>query len=181
MIRSETLPDLDMPCGAHLTYRDLVECGATQRRLGIPNLPLRPETYNAIYDLATYLLDPIIDYFGSIRVTYGFASPALTKHIKHGIAPKLDQHAACEHTAGGALICGRGGAACDFLVQDEDMREVADWIIAHLPFDRLYFYGPDSPIHLSYSAIPSREAFTMYRTKSGRLVPRHYDPPARST
>ena len=67
---------------------------------------------------ATQILDPVIEYFGSIRLTYGFASVELNRHIARGIAPKLDQHAACEHGARGILICDRGGAACDFIVDD---------------------------------------------------------------
>lgn len=174
LVRSLTLPDLDSRCGTNLTYRALIECGETRQRLGIANLPLRPESYNALYDLATQLLDPVIDYFGSIRLTYGFASTTLTKHIRQGIAPKLDQHAACEHNGRSRAICERGGAACDFIVDHEDMKEVASWIIANLPFDRLYFYGADRPIHLSFAPTLSREAFLLSRTKHGRLIPRPY-------
>ena len=54
------------------------------------------------------------------------------------------------------------------------MREVADWIIANLPFDRLYFYGSDRPIHLSYAPSDLREATEMKAGPSGRLVPRKY-------
>ena len=174
LVRSLTLPELDSRCGTNLTYRALIECGETRQRLGLANLPLQPESYNALYDLATQLLDPLIDYFGSIRLTYGFASSALTKHIQRGIAPRLDQHAACEHNSRGTPICERGGAACDFIVDDQDMKEVADWIIANLPFDRLYFYGSDRPIHLSHSPNAAGQAITMSPTKSGRLVPRPY-------
>lgn len=174
LVPSTSIPDLDSRCGANFTYRAMIQCGETQHRLGLPNLPLRPETYNALYALATKVLDPLIDYFGSIRLTYGFASAELTKHIRRGVAPKLDQHAACEQGLQGKLICDRGGAACDLLVEDEDMRVVADWIIAHLPFDRLYFYGPDRPIHVSYSPGQARQAFAMHRSGSGRLFPRAY-------
>lgn len=176
LVRSPTIPDLDSRCGANLTYRTLIECGETRQRLGVANLPLRPESYNALFDLATELLDPVIEYFGSIRLTYGFASAVLTRHIQRGIAPKLDQHSACEHGARGLLICDRGGAACDFVVEDEDMKEVADWIIANLPFDRLYFYGRDRPIHVSFAQNPKREAIAMMRTASGRLLPRPFLP-----
>jgi DNA phosphorothioation-associated putative methyltransferase len=174
LVRSNDLPDLDSLCGRHLRYRDLIECGETRAVLGISNLPLRPESYNALYDLASSVLDPVIDYFGSVRLTYGFASAKLTAKIEGGIAPRLDQHAACEHTARGGLICDRRGAACDFLVEDEDMRDVADWIISNLTFDRLYFYGPGRPIHVSFSETPSQQAFSMVRTASGRLMPRSY-------
>lgn len=172
--RSASIPDLDSRCGASLTYRSLIQCGETRQRLGIANLPLRPESYNALHDLASELLDPVIDYFGSIRLSYGFASSELTKHITHGIAPKLDQHAACEHGTRGMLICDRGGAACDFIVDDEDMREVAVWIISHLPFDRLYYYGPNRPIHVAYSAACSRLAYVMTSGAGRRLMPRPF-------
>lgn len=176
--RSTSIPDLDTRCGASLTYRSLVQCGDTRRRLGIANLPLNPATYNALHDLATHVLDPVIEYFGSIRLTYGFSSPELTRNIQRGIAPKLDQHAACERGPKGELVCGRGGAACDFLVEDEDMREVAEWIIANLPFDRLYFYGSDRPIHVSFAPEPKRLPYRIVSTAGERSIPRPFRPQA---
>lgn len=74
LVRSLRIPGLDEPCGANFTYRSFIECGTTQKQLGIKNLPLNPESYNALYDLATKVLDPLIEYFGSIRLTYGFCS-----------------------------------------------------------------------------------------------------------
>jgi DNA phosphorothioation-associated putative methyltransferase len=174
LIRSESIPDLDSRCGANFRYRDFIECGETQKRLGVQNVPLRAETYNALFDLATELLDPLIDYFGSIRLTYGFASAGLTKHIAHGIAPRLDQHAACEHSTRRTPVCERGGAACDFIVEDEDMKEVANWIVRCLPFDRLYYYGPERPVHVSYSRTPAGEAFSMVPSRTGKLIPRPF-------
>lgn len=170
--RSTSIPDLGSCCGASLTYRSLIQCGETRQRLGIPNIPLNPETYNALHDLATQVLDPVIEYFGSIRLTYGFSSAELTRNIHRGIAPKLDQHAACEHGPREALVCERGGAACDFIVDDEDMREVAEWIVANLPFDRLYFYGSDRPIHVSYGLELGRASYQMVASTGGRLMPR---------
>jgi DNA phosphorothioation-associated putative methyltransferase len=172
--RSTSIPDLDARCGKFLTYRALVQCGETRQRLGISNLPLNPESYNALHDLATWILDPVIEYFGSIQLTYGFSSAELTRKIKHGIAPKLDQHIACEHGPKGTFVCERGGAACDFVVEDEDMREVAEWIIANVPFDRLYYYGPDRPIHVSYAPEPAHLSYRMVLSSSGRTMPRPF-------
>jgi DNA phosphorothioation-associated putative methyltransferase len=172
--QSTSIPDLDTCCGAYLTYRALIQCGETRQRLGIANLPLNPSTYNALHDLATHILDPVIDYFGAIRLTYGFSSSELIRNIKRGIAPKLDQHASCERGARGAFVCERGGAACDFIVEDEDMREVAEWIVANLPFDRLYFYGPDRPIHVSYAPEPACLSYQMHLVPSGRMLPRPF-------
>ena len=174
LVRSERIPDLDQPCGSNFTYRSFIECGETQQRLGIRNLPLNPATYNALYDLATQILDPVIDYFGAIRLTYGFCSAELGRHINKRVAPKLDQHAGCEVGRHGLAICDRGGAACDFIVVDEDMREVADWIIDSTPFDRLYFYGSDRAIHVSHSPAGNHQVYRMEATKTGHLVPRRY-------
>ncbi|MGZ8250286.1 DNA phosphorothioation-associated putative methyltransferase, partial [Methylomagnum sp.] len=93
LVRSHGVPALDEPCGRFLTYRQLIECGETQGRTGLPNLPQRPESYTALLDLAINVLDPVIDYFGMVRLTYGFCSPALAKQIPGRIDPRRDQHA----------------------------------------------------------------------------------------
>ena len=169
--RSRSAPGLDSPCGATFTYRQLIECGETWAATRAANVPNSPESYNALYDLATEILDPVVDYFGAIKLTYGFASPTLTKHISKSIAPKLDQHAACELSRGGRLICARQGAAVDFLVEDEDMIEVAKWISTHCNFDRLYVYGAALPLHVSVGPDLSGECY-LVTTVGDRRMPR---------
>ena len=170
--RSQTLPDLDSPCGQHLSYRQIIECGETQAKTGLSNCPKQPDSYTALYDLASHVLDPVIDYFGMIKLTYGFCSHDLGKHIKGRVAPKLDQHAAHETNSKKTLICPRLGAAIDFIVEDENMREVADWVAENTPFDRLYFYGEDRPIHVSYGPEQKGEYIDLVMTESGRQVPK---------
>jgi hypothetical protein len=63
------------------------------------------------------------------------------------------------------------GAAVDFLIEDENMLEVAQWIATHTPFDRLYFYGADLPIHVSFGPNHDRQIVRMAMTPSGRRVP----------
>lgn len=172
LTRHHFAPDLDASCGRYLKYRQLVECGETQKRLGIANLPSSLETYTALYDLATRILDPVIEYFGGIELTYGFCSPELARQISGRIAPELDQHAGCEVKRSGKLVCERLGAAVDFLVRDESMRDVADWIASNLPYDRLYYYGPDRPIHVSYGPEHKREFVELSTSASGRLIPK---------
>jgi DNA phosphorothioation-associated putative methyltransferase len=171
--KSSRIPPPEQACGRHLTFQDLIRCGATQARLGIPNLPLNPETYNSLFELATQVLDPVIEYFGSIRLTYGFSSPELTAKISSSTAPKLDQHASHECDKHGMPICSRLGAAVDFLVEDEDMVEVAQWITENLQFDRLYLYGRQKPLHISYSSTPSGLVTFMVPSAAGRLMPRN--------
>lgn len=172
LVRSQAIPALDAPCGRFLTYRDLIECGETQARTGIQNLPQNPDSYTALLELATHIIDPVIDYFGMVKLTYGFCSPLLAKEIPGRIAPELDQHAAHEVNRRGKPVCARLGAAVDFLVEDEDMEEVAGWIARNLPFDRLYFYGRDRPIHVSFGPEHNRQFVEMRAGKAGRLVPR---------
>lgn len=118
------------------------------------------------------MLDPVIDWFGMVRLTYGYCSPKLARAISGRIAPKLDQHAAHEVNRLGRPVCPRLGAAVDFIVDDDDMLEVARWVATNTPFDRLYFYGCDLPIHMSYGPDHSRLVVLMVAGKSGRLVPR---------
>lgn len=170
---ASSIPDLDQACGTNFTYRQLIECGDTWHRTHISNIPRQPATFNALHALATEALDPIVEYFGMIRLTYGFASAALTKEIPAGIAPHLDQHAAHELNRGGRPVCPRLGAAVDFLVEDEDMLEVARWITGNIPFDRLYVYGRQRPLHISYGPELARQIVVMSPSGSnGRLVPR---------
>lgn len=171
LTRATTLPDLDDPCGRYLTFRQLIECGETQARIGLANHPQQPASYNALHDLAVRVLDPVIDYFGMIRLTYGFCSPELARKIPGRIDPQRDQYAAHEVNRRGQPICKRLGAAVDFLIDDENMLEVAQWIVAHTPFDRLYFYGADQPLHVSFGPNQDRQIVWMVATPSGRRVP----------
>ena len=110
LVRSRAIPDLDSACGRFLTYRQLIECGETQARTGLPNLPREPDSWSALLDLAVQVLDPVIDWFGMVRLTYGFCSPELAREIPGRIDPKLDQHAAHEvNRAGLARLPAPGG------------------------------------------------------------------------
>ncbi|MFK5985391.1 MAG: DNA phosphorothioation-associated putative methyltransferase, partial [Pseudomonadota bacterium] len=174
LINSQSIPLLDDSCGNNYTFRDFIECGETWQAQhehdGIENTPKQAETYNALHKLAKDILDPVIDYFGMIRLTYGFSSAKLSKVIQGRIAPKLDQHASYELNRMKNPICSRFGAACDFIVADEDMLEVAQWVVENTHFDRLYFYGKDKPIHVSIAPEHKGEIVVMKQGKL-RLIP----------
>ena len=172
LVRSQTIPDLDAPCGEYLTYRQLIECGETQARTGIPNLPKEPDSYTALFELVRNVLDPVIEYFGMIKLTYGFSSAELSKQIPGRIAPKLDQHAAHEKKRNGLRVCERLGAACDFVVEDEDMEAVVRWIAQNIPFDRIYYIDSSRPIHVSFGPQRTGQIVKLVTTASGRSIPR---------
>lgn len=180
--------DLDAPCGRTFRFRDLIECGETFRHLSElhstgasapANLPCEPATWAALEALAVSILDPTTKRFGPITLTYGFSSAELTRAIrKHAraqgrpprICPHLDQHAGHE-SMGHRRICPRDGVAVDFLVEGVSSRIISAWIVDNLRFDRLYYYGEDRPLHVSWASTASRYACEMVATPSGR-VPR---------
>jgi hypothetical protein len=41
-----------------------------------------------------------------------------------------------------------------------------------MPFDRLYFYGEDRPIHVSYGPEQKGEYIDLVMTESGKQVPK---------
>jgi DNA phosphorothioation-associated putative methyltransferase len=171
LVRSKNIPNLDTPCGCNFTYRQLIECGETQARTTIPNLPKEPDSYTALLELARNVLDPVIEYFGMIKLTFGFCSSELAKAIPRCIAPYLDQHAAHEIRRNGKYVCERLGAACDFIIDDEDMEEVARWIVENTSVDRVYVYHKSRPIHVSYANPPLGQLVMMTLTVGGRRIP----------
>lgn len=171
--RGHTIPHLDDQCGRYFKYRDFIECGETQKKTKLPNLPKNPQSYTALYDLATSVLDPIIDYYGMIKLTYGFCSHELCRKIDKRVAPKLDQHCSFEKNSKGKYICEKGGAAVDFIVCDEDSLSVARWIQQNISFDKLYVYGADKPLHISFNHPQDNKTYLIKR-ESGRSMPRRW-------
>jgi len=165
------IPSLDDPCGINFVYRDLIICGETMAERGIDNLPQVPSSYLALKLLAENILDPVIEKFGPIELTYGFCSTKLKKLITKAIVPELDQHAAHEINRNGKHICKRLGAAVDFLVRGKEMLDVSKWVCSKTPYDRLYFYGSSRPIHVSYGPQNSRVAYELKLSHGGKRIP----------
>jgi hypothetical protein len=170
-----SVPSLNDPCGEYLTFRDLINCGETQARTGIDNLPTEMESWEALKALSEAILDPVIKNFGPVELTFGFCSPELFKAMTSPkrSAHKLDQHHSHERNTRGNLVCDRLGAAVDFSVAGESMIEVAKWVVSNTKFDRLYVYGDDRPIHVSYGPDRTRQVVLMvpHQTKPNGKQP----------
>jgi hypothetical protein len=164
------LPAITDNCGSNLTYQDFIECGTTWLSSRVDNVPKRPETYTAMRDLCGNVLDPVIDRFGRIELTYGFASAALSKLVQKNLHPNVtprgDQHAGCELNRNGRPFCRRLGQGVDFRVAHSGSLEVAHWIKANTPFDRLYFYADDRPLHVSFGPEHSRFSWHLPKLKT---------------
>lgn len=171
----------DVKLGKYLTLEAFCTCTQTYKKYSNQINPYPEESASivAIQALNTEIIDPIIDYFGRERfqLTYGFCSKDLRRFlekkdpitgIKNGrVAPVLDQHMAHELKKNGQYYCNRLGASCDFKIKNLDSTELVDWIVQQkLPFDSLYFYAGDRPIHLSYGPQHKRDIWTF--TTSGQ-------------
>ncbi len=141
------------------------------------NIP-SSDSMHFLVQLYQDIILPLEAEFGPVVITYGFTSHPLLRYIlKHSprdMAPNLDQHAAMERNSKGNRICKRDGAACDFFINgyENKMNEVANYICEHLEFDRLYFYGKDSPIHISVSTENSLYALIRDTNSNGIRVNR---------
>ncbi len=142
----------------------------------VSNVPKEQDTWQAIARLANVILDPLVDHFGPLELTYGFASPELARRIDACIAPSLDHHAGSERSSAGRLVCSRRGMACDLRIPGLSATMVARYIAAKLPFDRLYLYGDERPLHVSVGPDESRQVTVMRMGPSGRLIPRTFAP-----
>ncbi len=165
--------------GKYLTLEDFCTCTQTYQKYAtqIDPIPKNSQSINALKDLNQYIIDPVIKYFGKekFKLTYGFCSTDLKRFlnkkdpntgIKNGrIDPSRDQHMAHEIKQNGKYYCQRLGAACDFLIVDFDSNELVKWILKQqLPFDSLYFYGKERPIHISYGPQHKRDIWTFTPT-----------------
>ena len=168
----------DVHLGKYLSLQEFCTCTQTYRRY-VDQIDPYPknlaETISALEALCEHIIDRVIDEFGRERfqLTYGFCSTDLKRWLakkdpvtglKNGrVSPNVDQHMAHEVNRNGQYYCSRLGAACDFRILDLPSDELVAWILAQkLPFDSLYFYGTDCPIHISYGPQHKRDiwAFT---------------------
>ena len=147
----------------------------------LENRPVQLQTWAAIECLQNELLRPLEEEFGLVQLTYGFAGVELVKAVKQraaaggwlpGVFPAGDQHAGYELDAHGKRICEKDGMAVDLRVPGRSSDDVRAWIVGRLPFDKLYFYGSDRPLHLSWAPDPIGQVIEMHPLPSGKLMPK---------
>ena len=180
------MSDSQGPPGVPTSSTPILHCCDTWHALArdgrlLQNRPLQVETLTALEWLQTELLRPLEEEFGLVLLTYGFAGHELLQAVRAraaaagrspSIAPELDQHAGYELDERGARICERDGIAIDLQIPEHGSDRVRDWIVGRLPFDRIYFYGDDRPLHLSWAPEPIGQVVEMLPAANGRLMPR---------
>lgn len=142
--------DLDWSASRHFTFRHLIhDAGKTSGLTS--NMPKEADTFDAMAKLASTILEPVLEDVGDVRVTYGFCSPERAKLVaKWWTYQPGDQHVGHERNRKGDLICDRGGFAVD--IATPSSVATAAIIVAELPWDRIYFYGDNRPLHVSVPA-----------------------------
>jgi hypothetical protein len=165
----------DLKLGKYFTLEAFCTCTQTYQKYAdqINPFPDNQASLTALKALHHWIIDPVIDYFSwdRFQLTYGFCSQDLRRYLeqkdpltglKNGrVAPNLDQHIAHEIKKNGQFYCNRLGAACDFRIRDLASDQLVEWILNQkLPFDSLYFYGVDRPIHMSYGPQQKRDLWT---------------------
>ena len=136
----------------HLTknfgYQEMIK-SSTADRLGISNDATREHVINLV-NLCNFILQPVREEFGVIRINSGYRSPALNKAVG---GSKTSQHCF--------------GEAADFEQLGTPNGEVSTWISKELEFDQLIleFYDGVDPnsgwIHCSYVLDGSNRSKTM--------------------
>ena len=121
----------------NFSYQEMIK-SSTAARLGVSNDATREHVINLV-NLCNFILQPVREEFGPIRINSGYRSPALNKAVG---GSKTSQH--CK------------GEAADFESSRVSNPELAAWVAKHLDFDQLIleFYDGKDPhsgwVHCSY-------------------------------
>ena len=121
----------------NFSYQEMIK-SSTAQRMGVSNEATREHVINLV-NLCNYILQPVRDEFGPIRINSGYRSPALNSKVG---GSKTSQHC--------------NGEAADFESSRISNPELATWIAKNLDFDQLIleFYDGKDPnsgwIHCSY-------------------------------
>ena len=128
-------------------------------RLGIPNEPNQDHIFN-LQLLCMYILQPVRDHFNSVvTVSSGYRSVKLCEAI--------GSSAKSQHTR---------GEAADFEIFGVPNKEISDWIVKNLDYDKciLEFWTPDEPnsgwVHCSYSAAKNRRQYLKASKVDGNVI-----------
>ena len=132
----------------NFSYPEMIK-SSTADRMNISNDASREHIINLV-NLCNFILQPVRDQFGPIRINSGYRSPALNKAVG---GSKTSQHC--------------NGQAADFESSRISNPDLAKWIAKNLTFDQLIleFYDGKDPnsgwVHCSYVLTGDNRGTTM--------------------
>jgi hypothetical protein len=116
---------------------------------GISNCPpLAGREVESIKGLCAAILDPVVERFGAISITFGYVSPELQRAIPGRMRPSV--HNICP--AGKAVL----GAAADFQAHNTEYshKDILLWIAGSCTYDRLILYPGSTIVCVAWSDKP---------------------------
>ena len=138
----------------NFSYQEMIK-SSTAARIGVSNDATREHVINLV-NLCNFILQPVRDEFGPIRINSGYRSPALNKAVG---GSKTSQHC--------------NGEAADFESSRISNPQLAPWVAKNLDFDQLIleFYDGKDPhsgwIHCSYKMDGSNRKSTLTALRVG--------------
>lgn len=158
--RPRTRPQ-DVRVGRHFMLSDFLYSETAVER-GIANCPSSwsGAEVKGLRGLCSHILDPVVDQFGPVSVTFGFCSLALWKYWYPSQKTPVALHLFRPPQG------GIGGAA-DILIHStpKDPRSVFNWIRANCVYDRLIIYPGSAIICVAWTEVSPR-----YHAKEWVLV-----------
>jgi hypothetical protein len=135
--------------GRNFMLCDFLSSEAATKK-GIVNLPPTFDGMEvaSIRKLCEHILDPVVDRFGSISITYGYVSDALQAATNPSSKPTVHN---CKPAKGAYL-----GAAADFQPHNIEFshRDILLWIAANCEYDRLILYPGSTIVCVAWSDRP---------------------------
>ena len=144
----------------NFSYPEMIK-SSTADRLGISNDATREHVINLV-NLCNFILQPVRNEFGPIRINSGYRSPALNAKVG---GSKTSQHC--------------NGQAADFESFSTPNPDLAKWITKNLDFDQiiLEFYDGKDPnsgwVHCSYNLMGNRRKILTALKTGGKVVYRN--------
>ena len=137
---------------------------------GIKNVPPSFDgmEVESIRGLCAAILDPLVEQFGSVSITYGYVSPELQAATYAWMRPTIHNCQAAKKVKG-ARLC----ACADVLVhsREDDPRSVLHWIMDNCPYDRLILFPGSSIVCVGWADKPRSDAMEWVYDEEGE---KHY-------
>lgn len=151
--------------GKHFMLSDFLYSETAMLR-GIPNPP-PPETgpeIDGMRGLCQAILDPVVERFGPVSLTYAYVSPQLAQNLRMG-GPLHSYR-----------LKGKVGGAADVVIHGADYREAYEWVMDNCSYDRLIMFPGSEIICLGWTDKPRRHAKQWVISSSGDRRYIDYEP-----
>lgn len=146
---------------------------------GLPNIPDDPDlAVQAGTRLATDLLDPLVETFGSVAVRSAYRAPGVNRFgNENGLNCARNEANHAGHIWDRRDAAGRMGACAGVVIPwfadqydaGRDWRDLAWWLHDHLPYSAIWFFPKLAAFNLTWREAPER-TISSYIAPKGKLL-----------